>query len=83
MDDRLAAVNFALTVVFAFTVTLHVPVPLQPLPHPPNVEGAVGVAVSVTTVPAGKVAVQVEPQLMPAGLLVIVPPPLPELCTVS
>ena len=37
---------------------------------------------SVTSVPAGNAAVQVVPQLMPAGVLVTVPPPVPERVTV-
>lgn len=74
-------VKFADTVVFAFRVTLQAPVPLHPPAHPPNVEVDAGVSVSVTTVPAGNVAWHVVPQLMPAGLLAMVPPP--EFCTVS
>ena len=71
------------TVVFALIVTLQAPVPLHPSAHAPNVEVAAGVSVSVTTVPAANVPWHVVPQLMPAGLLVMVPPPVPELCTVS
>ena len=41
-----------------------------------------GVAVSVTTVSGANVAVQVMPQSMPAGLLVITPSPMPSLVTV-
>ena len=78
-----AAVKVADTVVFPFIVTLQAPVPLHPPAQPPNVEVDPGVPVSVTTVPAVNVATQVEPQLMPDGVLVMVPPPLPELCTVS
>ena len=71
------------TVAFALIVTLQAPVPLHPPAHPPNVEVDPGVSVSVTTVSAGNVPWHVVPQLMPAGLLVMVPPPAPEPCTVS
>jgi hypothetical protein len=65
-------------------VTVQVPVvpvqaPLQPLkPLPGN-----GVAVKVTLVPPENAAPQVMPQLMPAGLLVTEPVPVPDLLTVS
>ena len=66
----------------AFTVTTHVPVPEQPPPlHPTNVEPLVGVAVSVTTVPKLYGALHVAPQLIPAGALVTVPAPVPDLLT--
>ena len=73
-----AASNVAVTLVAAFTVTVHVvdwPVhaPLQPA----NVEDAVGVAVSVTTVPFTKRSEQSAPQLMPIGFDVTVPEPWP------
>ena len=45
--------NDAVTDCAEFMVTLQAPVPEQAWSHPPNVEGAVGAAVSVTTVPAG------------------------------
>jgi hypothetical protein len=77
------ALKVADTVAFAFMVMLHAPVPVHPPVHPPNVEDDPGASVSVTTVPAGNVPWHVVPQLMPAGLLVMVPPPVPELCTVS
>jgi hypothetical protein len=64
-------------------VTVHVDVPLHPPDHPPKVALDAGAAVSVTTVPAEKPATQVVPQLMPEGLLVMVPPPVPEGVTVS
>ena len=44
--------NVAVTVVAAFMVTVHVPVPVQPPPvHPANVEPDAALAVSVTLVP--------------------------------
>src|SRR5687767_8492223 len=45
--------------------------------QPENVEPAAGVGVKVTTVPVGKLALQVPPQLMPLGALVTVPDPNP------
>src|SRR5947199_8595665 len=57
--------------------------PEQPPPlQPPKVEPAAGAAVSVTAVPLAKLAAQVAPQVMPAGLLVTVPAPVPALETV-
>jgi hypothetical protein len=63
---------------------VHVPVPVHPPPdQPANVEPELGVAVSVTAVPLAKLALQVEPQVMPAGLLLIDPVPVPAVATVS
>lgn len=79
-DERFAcALNVAVTEVFALMVTLHVLVPLHAPDHPANVDVLFAVAVSTTAVPLGNVALQVWPQFTPTGLLVIVPPPLPEL----
>ena len=65
-------------------VTVQVPVPLHPPPlQPAKVDAPLGVAVRVTTVPLVKPALQVAPQLMPAGLLVTVPVPVPLLVTVK
>ena len=83
-DDRLAvALNVAVTEVLAVTVTLHDPVPLHEPDHPPNVEFELGAALSVTAVPLAKLALHVCPQLMPAGVLVMVPVPEPAPCTVN
>jgi hypothetical protein len=76
------AVNVAVTEESPVKVTLQVPVPVQAPDHPANVEPAVGAAVSVTMVPLVKFALHVAPQLIPAGLLVIVPAPVPALWTV-
>src|SRR5690349_20651018 len=48
-----------------------------------NVEPALAVAVNVTEVPLAKLAEQVAPQLIPEGLLVTVPVPLPAGVTVK
>src|SRR5436309_10711154 len=84
VSAKLGTPNVAVTVVAAFNVTVHVPVPEQPPPlQPVNVEPAAGVAVNVTTVPFAYAAMHVEPHEMPAGLLVTVPIPEPVLFTVS
>src|SRR5262245_21129854 len=49
--------------------------------HPTNTDPAAGEAVSVTVIVLPKVASQVTPQLMPAGLEVIVPEPSPNFIT--
>jgi hypothetical protein len=59
-------------------------VPLHPPPlHPANDELAATVAVRVTRVLGSKLALQVCPQLMPEGLLVTLPFPLPPSTTVN
>lgn len=73
----------AVTDSAAFIVTEQPPVPLQAPLHPANVEPAVGVSLSVTCWPLLKLAVQPPPQLIPVGLLVTVPAPVPPFVTVS
>src|SRR5258705_3117108 len=74
----------AVTAGAAFMVTAQVPVPVQPPPlQPVNVEPAAGVAVRVTTVPLVKPVAQVAPQEIPAGALVMLPLPAPDVATVS
>ena len=53
--------------------------PVQPV----KVESALGFAFNVTDVPVAKLALHVCPQLIPVGVLVTVPVPLPEVVTVS
>src|SRR5829696_252713 len=84
-DEGVAACspNVAVTSRAWAIATVHVPVPEQPSPsQPANVDPDAGVAVSVTDVPLVKLAEQLDPQLMPAGLLVTVPLPPPDLTTV-
>ena len=77
-------VNVAVTFWAALIVSVQFPVPLQPPPlQPAKVDPPDAVAVSVTLVPALKAAVHVAPQLMPAGLEVRVPVPVPALATVK
>jgi hypothetical protein len=78
-----AVLNVAVTDALADAIMLHVPVPLQAPDQPANVEPAFGVAVSVIEVPAAKLALQVCPQLMPAGVLLTVPPPVPAAATLT
>ena len=73
----------AVTDVAALSVTVHVPVPVQPPLQPLKIEPAAGAAVKVTAVPLANAAAQVVPQAMPAGALVMVPVPAPLELTVS
>ena len=67
----------------ALIFTVQVPVPEQPLPlQPLNVEPVAGAAVRVTTVPLANAAEHIAPQAMPAGAMVTVPVPAPDLLTV-
>ena len=67
----------------AVRFTVHVPVPVQAPDHPAKVEPALGAAVKVTEVPLEKLALHAVPQLIPEGLLVTVPAPVPASATVS
>jgi len=75
--------NTASTLRGALIDTLHAPVPLQAPLQPRKVEPVVGVAVSETVADDAKLALQVVPQLIPAGELVTVPAPPPLFVTVS
>jgi hypothetical protein len=79
-----ALVNAAVTSVSAFRTTVQVPVPEQPPPdQPENTEPNEGVAVRTTLLPPAYASVQSEPQLIPAGLLEMVPAPVPVFSTDS
>ena len=58
-------------------VTVQPPVPLQPPLQPPKRERRLAFAVRVTWVPTVKAEEQDDPQSIPAGELVTVPPPKP------
>jgi hypothetical protein len=74
----------AVTLESLLSAKVQVPAPEQPAPlHPENVELAAGAAVRETCVPRAKLAVQVDPQLMPAGVLVTDPEPVPLSWTLS
>jgi hypothetical protein len=71
--------KLAVTCWLALSVSAQVALlPLQPPPvHPAKDELAPAVAASVTCVPLAKLALHAWPQLMPTGVLLIVPPPAP------
>lgn len=71
------ALNAAETDSFAERTTWQL-LPLHAPPKPPKVNPEPALAVSVTEVPLSNPAVQVEGQLIPAGLLVTLPVPLTE-----
>jgi len=74
------SLKVAVTDSAASTVTVQTPVVLVQEPDQPvKVYPVSGVAVRVTEVPVAKKALQTLPQLIPEGLLVIVPVPLPDL----
>ena len=77
-------VNAAVTFVLSVRVTVQLPVPEQPPPDQPlKIEPLSAVAVRVTSEEVGKYAVQLAPQLMPVGVEVTVPLPVPVLVTAS
>ena len=72
--------------VFVCRTRTQVEVPVQPPDQPSNVDGATGVAVSVTVVPDGKLSTQLVStlvQVKPEVELVTVPVPLPRKVTVK
>src|SRR3989442_1378136 len=84
MVNRKVGVKVAVTVVAEETAPPQAPVRVQPPPlQPMKAEPAAGFAVRVTTVPLTKLAEQLAPQAMPAGLLVTVPEAAPAVATVS
>jgi len=62
---------------------VQVPTPVQLPLQPVKADPTTGLAVSVTLALLEKLAVQEVPQLIPAGLLVIVPLPAPVRLTTS
>jgi hypothetical protein len=66
----------ALTVTAVFIDTTQLPVPVQAPPHPLNVYPPPAVAARVTELPAGKDALQLLAQLIPAGFDCTCPVPL-------
>jgi hypothetical protein len=76
--------NVAVTDSAWLIVTTQVPAPLQAPLHPTKREPEAGVAVSVTIVPTlRKFAEHAAGQLIPAGLLVTLPLPLPASATLN
>jgi len=71
MMGSLWRAKVAVTEVLEFIVTVQEELPAQAPDHLPNVELAAGVAIRVTTVP--------ELKVVPAGLLLTVPVPVPDL----
>ena len=72
-----AAEKIAPTAVSLSSVRLHGVIQEHAPVHPLKVEPSLGFAVSVTDIPVAKLALHAEPQLIPDGLLVTVPPPVP------
>src|SRR5258706_171415 len=75
--------KFAPTIFASSIVKLHGAFPAQAPPHPVKTEPAAGVAVIATGGREAKLAAQWEPQSMPAGVDVTVPPPSPNFKTVN
>src|SRR5256712_4344959 len=76
--------NVAVPERLSFIVPVHVVVvPLQAPLQPLKRAWVPGVAVSVTVVPVLKLAEQIDPQVIPAGLLIAVPPAEPRIATVN
>ncbi len=75
--------NVAVTVTGEFPVTVQTAVPEHAPLQPSNLEPEAAVAVRVTSVPGAYVAVQLLPQVMPTGVLLTVPVPVPALVMVT
>lgn len=75
--------NVAVTLRACVIDTVQVPVPLQAPLHPANADPEAGDAVSTTDAPDVYDALQLLPQLIPDGLDVTVPLPVPDFATVS
>jgi hypothetical protein len=80
---NVTVLNVAVTALAALMVTLQVPVPLQAPLHPAKVDPEPAFAVKTTATPLVKFALQVLGQVMPLGLLVTAPVPVPPRVTVS
>ena len=78
-----AGLKVADTVCGELKLTEQAPVPEHAPLQPANTDPAAGVAARLTLVPEAYGAEHVEPQLMPAGELVIVPDPAPSKVVVS
>jgi hypothetical protein len=76
-------VKFAVTTTRVFPLTVHGAVPAQPPLQPVKAAPDAAVAVRVTMLLVGKLAEHVAPHVMPAGLLVTVPVPVPAFATVT
>jgi hypothetical protein len=83
LSDPISRVNCAVTLFAELIVTTHDPVPVQPPLQPEKSDPVAGVAANVTLLPEAKLALHVKPQLMPTGVLVTVPVPVPLFDTVS
>ena len=66
--------NVAPTEVSEFNAKVQAPVPVHPPVHPANAKPLAGATVRDTCVPVTKLLVQTLPQLIAAGVLVMVPP---------
>ena len=73
--------NVAVTARAAVIDTVQAPVPVHEPLQPANVEPELAAGVSVTDAPLEKLALHVDPQLMPAGDEVTVPAPVPAFVT--
>lgn len=82
-EKSCCALKFAVTEVAILIVTVHAAVPEQAPPQPAKLDVEFGVAVNVTAVPEGKFAEHASAQLIPAGLLLTLPPPFPSSVTLS
>ena len=83
MELNVAMTFVAAAPLVALDVTLHLlSVPEHAPDQPAKVLPGAATAVNVTLLPAGKSAVQVEPQLIPSGVEVTVPGPEPLRVTV-